>query len=123
VILADTSVWVDHLRARDNILVQLLDADQVVMHPFILGELALGNLPQRSLILDTLRLLPQAVTASPAEVLNFIVQHRLVGLGIGYVDVHLLAAAKLTAGAGLWTRDKSLHDVAQRLALAAALPG
>jgi predicted nucleic acid-binding protein len=123
VILVDTSVWVDHLRARDNILVQLLDADQVVMHPFVLGELALGNLPQRSLILGTLRLLPQAVTASHAEVLNFIEQHRLVGLGIGYVDVHLLAAARLTAGAGLWTRDKSLHDVAQRLALAAALPG
>jgi predicted nucleic acid-binding protein len=93
------------------------------MHPFVLGELALGNLPRRSFILGTLRLLPQTVTASHAEVLNFIEQYRLVGLGIGYVDAHLLAAAKLTAGASLWTRDKSLHDVALRFALAAALPG
>jgi predicted nucleic acid-binding protein len=123
VILVDTSVWVDHLRARDNILIQLLNADRVIMHPFVLGELALGNLPRRSFILGTLRLLPQTVTASHAEVLNFIEQYRLVGLGIGYVDAHLLAAAKLTAGASLWTRDKSLHDVALRFALAAALPG
>lgn len=118
----DTSVWVDHLRVSDSALAQLLDATQVVMHPFVFGELALGNLPQRSLILGTLQLLPQAVVALDEEVLNFIDRHRLVGLGIGYVDVHLLAATRLTAGASLWTRDKSLRDVAKRLALAATVP-
>jgi len=122
VILVDTSVWVDHLRAADSALVRLLDTTQVVMHPFVLGELALGNLPQRSLILGTLQLLPQAVVASDEEVLNFIDRHRLVGLGIGYVDVHLLAATRLTAGASLWTRDKSLRHIAKRLALAATVP-
>jgi predicted nucleic acid-binding protein len=122
VILVDTSVWVDHLRAADSALVRLLDTTQVVMHPFVLGELALGNLPQRSLILGTLQLLPQAVVASDEEVLNFIDRHRLVGLGIGYVDVHLLAATRLTAGASLWTRDKSLRQIAKRLALAATVP-
>ena len=121
-ILVDTSVWVDHLRAADSALVRLLDTTQVVMHPFVLGELALGNLPQRSLILGTLQLLPQAVVASDEEVLNFIDRHRLVGLGIGYVDVHLLAATRLTAGASLWTRDKSLRQIAKRLALAATVP-
>jgi len=122
VILVDTSVWVDHLRVSDSALVRLLDATQVVMHPFVLGELALGNLPQRSLILGILQLLPQAVVASDEEVLNFIDRHRLVGLGIGYVDVHLLAATRLTAGASLWTHDKSLRDVAKRLALATTVP-
>lgn len=121
-ILVDTSVWVDHLRASDPTLVQLLDTAQVVMHPFVLGELALGNLPQRSLILGTLQLLPQATVASNEEVLSFIDRHRLVGLGIGYVDVHLLAATTLTAGASLWTHDRSLRDVAKRLALAATVP-
>jgi predicted nucleic acid-binding protein len=122
VILVDTSVWVDHLRASNSALVRLLDANQVIMHPFVLGELALGNLPQRSMILDTLRLLPQAAVASSEEVLDFIDQHRLPGVGIGYVDVHLLAAVALTADASLWTRDKSLRDVAKQLALAAAAP-
>jgi predicted nucleic acid-binding protein len=120
-ILVDTSVWVDHLRASDSALIRLLDATQVVMHPFVLGEIALGNLPRRNLILGILRLLPQAVIASNEEVLNFIDRHHLTGLGIGYVDAHLLAATKLTAGASLWTRDKSLRDVAKRLALAATL--
>jgi len=92
------------------------------MHPFVLGELALGNLLQRRTILDTLRLLPQAVVASNEEVLNFIDRHHLIGLGIGYVDAHLLAATKLTADAGLWTRDRSLRDAATRLALAATVP-
>ncbi len=91
------------------------------MHPFVLGELALGNLPQRRMILDTLRLLPQAVVASSEEVLDFVDQHRLPGVGIGYVDVHLLAAVALTADESLWTRDRSLRGVAKRLALAAGV--
>jgi hypothetical protein len=81
-----------------------------------------GGAPHLSAPPSNLQLLPQAVVASDEEVLNFIDRHRLVGLGIGYVDVHLLAATRLTAGASLWTRDKSLRDVAKRLALAATVP-
>lgn len=121
-ILVDTSVWVDHLRAQDEILVQLLHADQVLVHPFVIGELALGNLSQRRQILNTLRLMPQVIVASDQEVLHFIDAHRLFGFGIGYVDAHLLADARLTAGTTLWTRDKRLRDAAGRLGLAASLP-
>jgi len=121
VILVDTTVWVNHLRNGDRTLVELLDTGEVLCHPFVIGELALGHLRQRSLILDTLADLPQAIVASPAEVLGFIVEHRLSGLGIGYVDAHLLAATRLTAGAALWTSDKILHRAAEKLALAARL--
>ena len=121
-ILVDTSVWVDHLRSGDRRLVQLLDAKQVLIHPFVIGEIALGILPQRSLILGTLHLLPKVLVAAHEEVLEFIDQHRLFGSGIGYIDVHLLAATRLTAGTGLWTRDKSLRDAAERLALATEPP-
>jgi len=119
VILVDTSVWVDHLRARDRTLVQLLDTGQVLTHPFVIGELALGTLRRRRLILGTLAVLPQAVAASHHEVMHFIDRHRLFGIGIGYVDVHLLAATRLTSAATLWTRDKRLRDAADQLALAA----
>jgi len=89
------------------------------MHPFVLGELALGSLRQRDVILTSLRDLPQASVASDEEVLRFIAERRLFGLGIGYVDAHLLAAARLTAGATLWTRDARLRGAAGRLGLAA----
>lgn len=121
VILVDTSVWVDHLRASDRDLARLLDAGAVLTHPFVIGELALGDLRQRELI-DLLHDLPQAVAATEREVLHFIDEHRLFGSGIGYVDAHLLAAARLTAGTSLWTRDKNLHGAALRLALAPHLP-
>jgi predicted nucleic acid-binding protein len=121
VILVDTSIWVDHLRSRDGGLVKLLDTGMVLTHAFVIGELALGNLRQRQLILNTLHDLPQAVVASDREVLHFIGRHELFGLGIGYVDAHLLAAARLTAGAALWTRDKNLRGAADRLTLAANL--
>jgi len=118
-ILADSSVWIDHLRSGDAALSGLLGGGQVLTHPFIIGELAMGSLRQRDVILNALRDLPQAVAASDDEVLGFVGQHRLFGLGIGYVDAHLLAAARLTAGASLWTRDKRLHDIAERMGLAA----
>ncbi len=119
-ILVDTSVWVDHLRHGDAKLVELLQTAGVLAHPFVTGELALGLLGQRELILETLRGLPQAVVASDSEVLQFIEQRRLFGVGIGYVDAHLLAAVQLTPGASLWTRDKRLTAVAVRLAFAAS---
>jgi predicted nucleic acid-binding protein len=122
VILVDTSVWVDHLRAGNPTLRRLLDRSLVLGHPFVTGELALGNLRQRDLVLGALHALPQASVASDGEVLHFIQERALYGLGIGYVDAHLLAAARLTPGATLWIRDKSLHTVAVRLGLAMSLP-
>lgn len=116
-ILIDTSVWVDHLRAGDETVIGLLDSGRVLVHPFVIGELALGNLRQRQTILTALQDLPQANAATDQEVLHFIEQHALVGLGIGYVDVHLLASTQLTAGSSLWTRDKRLLSVAERLGL------
>ena len=118
-ILVDTSIWVDHMRAGDAALAELLDARQVLTHPFVIGELALGNLRQRDLVLGALQNLPQAIVAADGEVMHFINRHALFGLGIGYIDAHLLASVRLTASAGLWTRDKRLSDVAERLGVAA----
>jgi predicted nucleic acid-binding protein len=117
-ILVDTSVWVQHFRAGDQAWADLLDRGMVLTHPFVIGELALGNLRQRALILSALSDLPQASVVTDAEVLQFIDHRRLFGSGIGYVDVHLLAAVRLTAGAALWTNDKRLQVVAARLGLA-----
>jgi hypothetical protein len=119
VILVDTSVWVDHLRAGDKALTDLLDTGRVLAHPFVIGELALGHLRQSELLLDFLQDLPQATVAMDQEVLHFIHRRGLSGLGIGYVDAHLLAATRLTDGASLWTRDKRLLAAAERLGLAA----
>jgi predicted nucleic acid-binding protein len=119
VILVDTSVWVDHLRTGDKMLADVLEAGQVLAHPFVIGELALGSLRQRDLVLATLQDLPQAGVATDEEVLHFIRRHALFGSGIGYVDAHLLAAVRLTAAAVLWTRDQRLLAVAQQLGLAA----
>jgi predicted nucleic acid-binding protein len=117
-ILVDSSIWIDHLRQGDTRLAALLRARRVLAHPFVIGELALGSLRQREAVLGALQDLPQAVVASDEEVFRFIDQHELFGLGIGYVDVHLLAAARLTVGTSLWTRDKRLNAVAERLTLA-----
>jgi len=122
VILVDTSVWIDHLRARDKTLAQLLLAEQVLGHPFIIGEIALGHLPRRHEVLSSLRDLPQATVASQDEVLNLIESERLFGCGIGYVDAHLLAATRLTEGASLWTRDKRLRSAGESLALTRSTP-
>jgi predicted nucleic acid-binding protein len=118
VILVDTSVWVDHLRAGDRALAALLQAGMVLAHPFVIGELALSNLRQREIVLSALSDLPHASVATDAEVLHFIDHHALFGRGVGYLDAHLLAAVKLTAGAQLWTNDKRLHKVADQLRLA-----
>jgi predicted nucleic acid-binding protein len=119
VILVDTSIWVDHLRRRDLKLITLLEAGRVLAHPFVTGELALGRLHPRSTILAHLAELPQARVATDREVLEFIDLHALSGLGVGYIDVHLLAAVLLTEDATLWTRDKRLYAVASRLHLTA----
>ena len=117
-ILVDSSIWIDHLRANDPDLAVLLNRSQVLAHRFVIGELALGNLRARHEILRLLGELPQAVMVTEAEVLHFIDANRLHGLGIGYIDAHLLASTRLSDDARLWTRDKRLHAVAVKLALA-----
>lgn len=117
-ILVDTSVWIDYLRTGDTELAALLHNGDVLAHPWLTGELALGHLSQRSEILGLLRNLPQAKAATDVEVLALIDNHQLFGLGIGYVDAHLLAATMLTTGSRLWTRDKRLAVVAAQLGLA-----
>ena len=116
-ILVDTSIWIDHLRTGDPQLTTLLQDGRVLAHPWVIGELALGQLTRRSEILELLRNLPHATVATDAEVLAMIENQRVFGLGIGYVDAHLLAATLLTAGAGLWTRDKRLDAVAAKIGL------
>lgn len=120
-ILVDTSIWIDHFRNRNETLARLLDKRRVLVHPFVVGELALGNLRQREIILDALQDLPGAVVAHNDEVLRFIEQHSLFGQGIGYIDAHVLAAVRLTPDASLWTRDKRLLGAAHRLSLAVDL--
>jgi predicted nucleic acid-binding protein len=122
VILVDTSVWVDHLRAGDKALAGLLDAGMVLAHPFVIGELALGSLRQREVILGALADLPQASVATDTEILHFIDRHALFGRDVGYVDIHLLAAVRLAAGAALWTHDRRLRGVAGELGLAMIPP-
>lgn len=116
-ILADTSVWIDHLRLGNGRLGQLLGAGQVLTHPYVVGELALGSLKNRRTLLNALQDLPQAPVATDAEVLRFIETNALFGLGIGYIDTHLLAAVRLSPGTLLWTRDKRLLAASNRLGL------
>lgn len=120
-ILVDTSVWLHHLRFGHARLVSLLEARQVLGHPFVLGEIAVGNLPRRQATLQSLADLPQATVATHDEVLELLERERLFGTGVGYVDLHLLGAALLTPGAQLWTSDQRLRSVAARLGVAANL--
>lgn len=118
-ILADTSVWADHFRLSDARLAELLVDGQILMHAFVLGEIALGFLRQRAAMLALMRELPAMHTAEPEEVLSLIEGQRLIGAGIGYVDAHLLASSIVTPNCQLWTRDKRLLNVASRLGVAA----
>ena len=117
-ILVDTSVWVDHLRGGLPSLKAALEASEVVMHPWVIGELACGRLRHRAQLLDLLQGLPAATVASDSEVLLLIEQEQLMGRGIGYVDAHLLASARLT-GCWLWTEDRRLGALAKDLGVAA----
>lgn len=120
-ILVDTSVWIDHFRYGNSDLVNLLNTGRVFTHPFVIGELALGNMRQRDVILDTLSNMPRAKIATDEEVLAFINQNKLYGLGIGYIDAHLLASVRLSPNTLLWSRDKRLCAAAVQLELLAAL--
>lgn len=120
-ILVDSSVWIAHLRVTDERLVALLQEGEVLGHPFVVGELALGNLQPRDAVLADLLQLPQATLVADEEVLDLINRQSLFGRGIGYVDAHLLASVRLTLDARLWTYDRRLHEVATDLSLTAAM--
>lgn len=125
-ILADTSVWINHLNPKDprfsiqhsERLKTLLNDNLVLGHPMVIGELACGNLKDRKTVLTDLKNLPNASVATDDHVLSFIEQKQLMGRGIGYIDFHLLAATELTRSTELWTLDESLMDVATELNLA-----
>ena len=118
--LADTSIWIDHFRHGNARLEALLEKGQVRTHPFVVGELACGNLAKRVEVLRLLRELPSVVSATDDEVLVFVERHRLMGAGIGWIDAHLLAAAALTR-TKLWSLDAKLARAARRLDLAPLL--
>ena len=113
-VLVDTSVWVSHFRDGNDELASLLDDGRVLCHLLIVGELACGNLKDRAIILSFLQLLPMSIEAEHDEVLSFIEDNRLMGKGMGYVDVHLITSAVLT-GVPIWTLDKKLAQTADSL--------
>ena len=116
-ILVDTSVWIDHLRRGNPALGAALEAGRVLLHPFVAGELACGNLVNRGEVLRLLQALPEVPVAGHQEVLRFIENHHLMGRGIRYLDLHLLASVALDGAATLWTRDRRLATVAGDLNL------
>ena len=117
-ILVDTSIWVDHLRAGDDDLTTALERGLVFTHPFVAGELACGRMRHRDEILGLLRSLPVGPVATDDEALQYIDFHQLMGRGIGFIDVHLLASTALAEGMRLWTRDRRLAEVAAELGMA-----
>jgi predicted nucleic acid-binding protein len=115
-VLVDTSVWVEHLREGTIGLEELLDDGQVICHPFIIGELACGNLKNRGEVLSLLQVLPMAIRVEHEEVMQFIENNNLMGKGLGYIDMHLLASAILTK-VPLWTHDRKLKEISSKLNL------
>jgi predicted nucleic acid-binding protein len=122
VILVDTSVWIDHLRNPDVKLQQLLQNDEVVTHPFVRLELALGSIATREKVLVDLALLPQAPIAELDELLSLVELRRLYGRGIGITDLHLVCSGLLDKSIAIWTRDRRLGGIAHELGLRASLP-
>jgi len=118
-LLIDTSIWIDHIRAPDGELSAALNSGQVVVHPFVLGEIAVGSIANRAEVLSSIDLLPKAIVAEDREVLEMLDRHRLFGVGIGYIDAHLLASTLLTPDATLWSRDRRLSAAAVLLDIAA----
>jgi len=115
-VLVDTSVWVSHLREGNVGLEKLLSDGKVVCHPFIVGELACGNLKNRYEILTYLQSLPMTILAEDEEVLKFIENNQLMGKGLGYIDIHLIASAVLT-DVPLWTLDKTLDKFTKKIGI------
>jgi hypothetical protein len=119
-VLVDTSVWIDHFRSGTAVLASRLDRDEVWTHPFVIGELACGNLAGREEILALLAALPQVPETRHSEVMMLVATHRLMGRGIGWIDLHLLASAML-GGQRLWTLDQRLASAADELGIGVEL--
>lgn len=114
-VLVDSSVWVDHLRSKDQQLINLLEQGQVSIHPMIIGELACGSLHNRQQLLSLLGNLSCVTEATHNEALHCLEKNKLMSKGIGFIDLHLLTSTLLTANAFLWTRDRRLHNLATTL--------
>jgi len=121
-ILADTSIWIDHLRSGNNEMRKRLNQGQIVIHPFVIAELALGSLQARTKTLALLDLLPQVRVAQLSEVRLTIEARRLYSRGIGLTDAHLIASVFINPSTLLWTKDKRLRRVAEGLGIHASLP-
>jgi predicted nucleic acid-binding protein len=119
VILVDSSIWIAHFNEPNDTLLDLLSIREARMHPFVLGEIALGHVRNREGILNELKELPRMTVVDDDEVLGFIAQKRLFGLGVGYIDAHLLMSTAVTVGCSLWTIDQRLRRAAQSLSLSA----
>ncbi len=117
-ILVDTPVWVDHFRKPDLTLRSIIDKKQLLIHQYVIGELAMGSLADRDETIMMFKDLPRIRMALDEEVLAFVSQRRLFGLGIGYIDAHLLLSVQLNPGTLLWTRDRRLREAAEDLHLA-----
>jgi predicted nucleic acid-binding protein len=120
-ILADTSVWIDHFRSEDKALRQHLNQGQIVIHPLVIAELALGSLKERTKTLALLDLLPQVQVANLSEIRTLIEARRLYNLGIGLVDAHLIASVLINQPTLLWTRDRPLRKVSETLGIHASM--
>lgn len=121
-ILADTSVWIDHLRKSDPQMMRLLQSGKIAMHPFVIAELALGSLHNRRRKLAELDALREVNVAELDEIRRLIESHSLYSKGLGLTDAHLIASCLMTVGVQLWTRDKPLATAAQSLGIHASLP-
>lgn len=120
-VLVDSCIWVDHLNKGDEMLAALLDQDRVAIHAFVIGEIALGSLTDREEVVADLYRLPAVAHLDDPTVVRAVADQRLHGTGIGYVDAHLVASTLITSGLTMWTRDKKLRAVAERLGIAAQL--
>jgi len=116
-LLVDTSVWVDHLNKGDTGLAKALSSGRVICHPYIIGEIALGSLKARGVVLSLLADLPAISVASPEEIIKLIENKALYSRGIGYVDICLIASVLLSPGVQMWTRDKKLNAVCEELGI------
>ncbi len=122
-ILADTSVWIDHFRSPEPVLMRLVEASELLMHPFVLGELAMGSLADRKLRLRLWAMMPALPAVSLEDVLALVEGRRLYSRGIGYMDASLLASSLVSEGTSLWTRDRKLRDVAREFGILAEVDG
>ena len=121
-ILADTSIWIDHLRSADAELRRIIEDDRLLCHPSVIGELALGSLRDRSNVIAFLSAQRSAVVATHDEVMIMIDRHSIFSMGIGYTDAHLLASVLLDHKASLWTRDKRLRAAAEKARASLHIP-